>query len=243
MPEERMEFRHVAPFEVTRSAADGDGLTMEGYASVFDSPIEIDSWEGRFVETIQRGAFAKTIRERNPVLMFNHGQHPMIGDMPIGAIRSLREDSKGLFVSARLSDNWLVEPVREAIAGGSISGMSFRMQVVNDQWKAGTPRMRTITEVRCLELGPVVFPAYTDTTVSVRSQQIAAELADPEIRAELARIFTLGTTLDRADGEAVTPSEAAAGSTQEPEPAQTTPRVTDRERRIRALQIRGVIPS
>lgn len=243
MSDERMEFRHVAPFEITRAAGDGDGLTMEGYASVFDCPTEIDSWEGRFVETIQRGAFARTIEARTPVLMFNHGQHPMIGDMPIGAIKTIREDAKGLFVSARLSSSWMIDPVREAIDNGSISGMSFRMQVIKDKWTGTTQRSRTITEVRCPELGPVVFPAYNETSVSVRSQQIAADLADPQIRAELARIFATGTPLERPAVSDGTRSEDPPAESEDPPAAQVTPRVTDRERRIRALQLRGVIPS
>lgn len=240
---DRMEFRYEAPFEVTRSATDGDGLTMEGYASVFDAPTEIDSYEGRFIETIQRGAFARTIKARTPVLMFNHGKHPMIGDMPIGSIKALREDARGLFVRARMASNWLVEPVREAIAEKAINGMSFRMQVVNDKWnrRSAVPE-RTITEVRCPELGPVVFPAYTETSVSVRSREIAEGLSDPEVRAELARIFALGTSLERP-AEAGTRSEDPPAADEDPPAAQVTPRVTDRERRIRALQLRGVIPS
>ena len=40
-----------------------DGLTLEGYAAVFDSPARISNmWEGDFTETIQRGAFARAVR-------------------------------------------------------------------------------------------------------------------------------------------------------------------------------------
>jgi HK97 family phage prohead protease len=181
--------RNVA-FEVTRSEEDGDGLTLEGYAAVFDSPTEINSWEGRFIETVERGAFSKSISEKTPVLMFNHGQHPMIGDMPIGAITHLREDNRGLFVRARLATNWLIEPVREAIKQGSISGMSFRMRVIKDAWQkpaaGGDMQRRAIQEVSCPELGPVVFPAYLDTEVGVRSREIVNALEDDNLRAELA---------------------------------------------------------
>ena len=43
-------------------AAD-DGLTLEGYAAVFDSPTRISNmWEGDFTETIRRGAFTRAVR-------------------------------------------------------------------------------------------------------------------------------------------------------------------------------------
>ena len=171
--------------------ADGDGLSFEGYAAVFNSPAMIDSWEGTFRETIQRGAFKKSIQEMTPVMMFDHGQHPMIGSLPIGQITSLREDSHGLRVEARLLEDPLFGPVREAISKKAISGMSFRMNVTKDAWGLGDDNVpeRTIRELACPELGPVVFPAYTSTSASVRSKDILAALTEPEIRAEVLAII------------------------------------------------------
>jgi len=236
---ERAEFRQVAPFELTRSQDGEDGLTMEGYASVFDSPTQIQGRSGSFTETVKRGAFAKTIESRTPVLMFDHGKHPLFGQMPIGTIRHLAEDERGLFVRARLSKSWLIEPIREAISDNAITGMSFRMQVMQDGgWSGFGPR--EITEVRCPELGPVVLPAYLDTEVSVRSREVAEALTDPEVRAELARMFTDTTALGAAAGTST--SEAVTSENGEPQ-QRGTPRVTNQERRLRALQLRGVITS
>lgn len=177
-----------ADFELIRAVEDGDGLTMEGYAAVFNAPTEINSWEGNFKETIRQGAFKKTLQERTPVLMFDHGQHPLIGSMPLGKITKAREDSHGVFVEARLSDNWLIEPVRDAIRDGGIQGMSFRFSVVKDEWvpaakRGGIPE-RFIHELRAMELGPVVFPAYPQTEVGVRMRELAVLLSDPEVRGE-----------------------------------------------------------
>lgn len=200
--------RSVA-FELTRNDSgddSGDGRSFAGYAAVFNSATTIDSWEGRFQEDIAPGAFKKSVRERTPVLQFDHGRHPMVGSIPIGAIRKVNEDAKGLLVDARLSENWLIEPVREAIANKSINGMSFRFEVVKQEWKfkgkrvtdpdelmrllyglraegdEDEPLIRTLREVKVPELGPVVFPAYPDTTASVRSQELAAAIAaDPEM--------------------------------------------------------------
>lgn len=217
-------------FEVTRADDDGtDGLTLEGYAAVFGTPTRIDSWEGSFDEQIAKGAFRKTISENTPVLQFDHGHHPLIGSIPIGTIKTLREEDAGLYVKARLTDNWLVAPVRDAIRDGAVSGMSFRFSVIRDEWRDNTgklikpddlprllwdpgdrgPLQRTLKEVKMAELGPVVFPAYPETSVGVRGLEIARSLADPEIRRDLARALLLDSVEQQPpeDTEDSTPVE------------------------------------
>ena len=202
------------PFQIQRAADDGgDGLTLEGYGAVFDSPTRIDSWEGQFDEIIARGAFAKTLKERTPVIQFDHGHHPVLGSVPIGAVDTIREDAHGLFVRARLHDNWMTQPVRDAIASGAIDGMSFRFQVVKETVdESGDTPVRTVNEVKLYEVGPVVFPAYESTSVGVRA--VAQQLNDPEFRALLARALVLGTPDEAAPAgtsdEAAAPDDGAA---------------------------------
>lgn len=172
------------------SNSTGDGRTLDGYAAVFNVATEIDSWEGSFQEVIAPGAFKRTLRARTPVMQFDHGHDMRTGSVPIGAFTDLAEDETGLHVVGRLFDNDLVEPIRQAIQGGAISGMSFRFRVTDDVWtdNAGKkinaselsdmlwdgagergPITRTIRSVDLLEAGPVVFPAYEATSVGVRS--------------------------------------------------------------------------
>lgn len=183
-------YRNV-PFELERSD-ESDGLTLRGYAAVFDSPTRINSWEGEFDEQIARGAFSRTIAERKPVLQFDHGRG-LVGSLPIGNITRLREDRRGLYVEARLFDNWAVQPIRDAIAGGAISGMSFRFMVPDDgdTWakRPGDVPLRTLTDVDMVELGPVVFPAYRDTEVSVRAAEMVEALGDEALRREVALLL------------------------------------------------------
>ena len=203
-----------APFQLLRAEDDGegDGRTLSGYAAVFGQDTEIDSWEGRFTETIRKGAFRKTIRESVPVMQFDHGRHPLIGSLPIGSITDLREDDQGLFVEGRITDNWLIQPVRDAIAEQTVNGMSFRFEVVREEWRDVNgklvkpeevldllwmpgdrgPLRRELIELKCRELGPVVFPAYAGTSVSVRARGVADGLVHDEamtrsIRYSLAR--------------------------------------------------------
>lgn len=162
----------VLPFELRDASPDGgDGLTFTGYAAVFGSPTTIRDQLGEFSEQIAAGAFADSLRQKTPVLMFDHGKHPLIGQMPLGRITSAREDAHGLFVEARLTDNWLIQPVRDAIRDGAVSGMSFRFTVPDggDVWSRDNSH-REIRTASVSELGPVVFPAYAPTTAAIRSQ-------------------------------------------------------------------------
>lgn len=226
-----------APFALERADDDTDGLTLRGHGAVFNEWTIIDSWEGRFRERIAPGAFKKTLQENGARvrLQFDHGQHPLIGSLPIGAIRKLKEDRQGLYVEARLADNWLVQPVREAIENGSIDGMSFRFSVVAERWDKEDSDLpeRTITEVRLAELGPVVFPAYEGTDVGVRSLELARSLlaADDTTRREIATALLRETgettdtrTDEAADGTSTdravdTPDEPAAGHSRSDDPA------------------------
>lgn len=230
------ELRRATPFAI-RATDDGeasDGLTLDGYAAVFNRETIIDSWEGRFKEKIAPGAMKKSFRENPPRVQFDHGHHPLIGSIPIGSVEDVREEvdpvlapEGGAHIIARMHDNWLTQPVRDAIASGSVDGMSFRFSVVREEWHDHSGKritdeddlrsqlrrtwmesvpdeellVRTLKELRVPELGPVVWPAYSDTSVGVRSQMIEIDLArlgDPEQRNKLAQAVLMA---DRADGE------------------------------------------
>jgi HK97 family phage prohead protease len=152
-----------------------------------------------------------------PVLQFEHGRHPLLGSMPLGQITKLREDEHGLYVEARLADNWLIQPVRDAIASGSIDGMSFRFQVVRDSVdESGDTPVRTLEEVKLLELGPVVFPAYAETSVGVRSADLSPLFSLPQDdRQAIARALVLGTQPEPAsDGTSERPADSDQDSQQ-----------------------------
>lgn len=247
-----------------RAEVEGDGLTLDGYGAVFGSPTRINSWEGCFDEEIARGAFKKSLRERTPVLQFDHGRHPMVGSIPLGAFDSLTEDDRGLHVVASLHDNWLVQPVRDAIKSKAIPGMSFRFSVVKEEWRDAAGKVvkaedvsrllwssdpddpdsilkRTLKEVRLFEVGPVVFPAYSDTSVGVRSRELVSLLSDPQVRAELARAL-VGTPSEPSDAAGASGEGRAATPVEEP-PAEGTPGkpVPSPEARKRDLIMKGVL--
>lgn len=251
------------PFELREDAA-ADGNTLFGHAAVFNSPTRIDSWEGTFDEEIAPGAFKRSLGERTPVLQFDHGKHPMVGSIPIGYFRTLAEGENGLEVDAPLHDNWLVQPVRDAIKSKAIPGMSFRFSVVKDEWRdasgkeipadqveralmrsdrndpASIPK-RILRDMDLYELGPVVFPAYTDTDVGVRSRELVTLLSDPQVRAEAAALL-VGTPTELGDADGAF-SEAREAANVDAEPQEATPdkHTPSSITRNRALILEGVI--
>lgn len=210
-----------APFALRSNSEEetGDGLLMDGYGAVFGSLTVIDSYEGRFREQIAVGAMKRSFRESPPKVQFDHGRHPMIGSIPIAKLEHIAEEvdpdlapQGGAHIVARIFDNWLMAPVRDAIEAGTINGMSFRFSVVRESWKTfdGKPipadqlrrelrrtwnedipdeelLIRTLQELKVPEMGPVVWPAYADTSVGVRSIDLnLLRDGDPEQRKLLA---------------------------------------------------------
>lgn len=235
-----------APFTLVRSAEEpNDGLTLDGYGAVFGRETVIDSWEGRFREKIAPGSMKRSFRETPPKIQFDHGRHPLIGSIPIAKLERIEEDTDpelapegGAHIVGRVFSNWLMEPVRDAIAAGAINGMSFRFSVVREAWTYADGRairddkalmteldrtwfedvpdddlpIRTLKELKVPEMGPVVWPAYADTSVGMRSQVIdLGRLNDPEQRKLLARAVILADMAEQDDDAQRSAGDEPAG--------------------------------
>ena len=197
------------PFTLDRSDETSDGLTFEGCVAVFDTPAAISDQFGDYTETIARSAFNRTLQRGFPPLLFEHGKHPLIGRMPLGVITDMEPVSRGLFVRARLSDNWLIQPVRDAIRDKAITGCSVRMEPMKvDDNGRGSARTRVIREARLYDVGPVVYPAYKETTAAVRSAFGALDAA--EGMSGLVKVEILDRAAMSADMEISTQDQSVA---------------------------------
>lgn len=232
---DNMRGEHIrsVPFELRATDDDSDGLTLEGYGTTFDDFYDVEDWLGVYRERVAKGAFAKTIKERRGLIkvQYDHGHHPVLGSIPIGSLRDIREDEHGLFVSVRLHDNWMTEPVRDAVRSQAVSGMSIRFQTTKDEWDySGDPEQRTIREVKLYEVGPVAFPANEATSVALRS--LARSLRSSGVDLSQLRGMLPNESTDSAAGESTAQESAAEG----PEPT----RVTRQDQRRMALLLSGV---
>ncbi len=173
------------------------GRRLVGTVAVFNRRTRIPDRNGDFEEEILPGFADRSLRDFGfPVMQFDHGKDPRVGTVPIGKYDIFGATRTGYDVEGDLFDNAVVEPVRQAIEGRAIRGMSFRFQVVKngDRWERRRSGMdlRQVADADVPEAGPVVFPAYRDTAVAVRSLWAAL---DPEERAELQRLAGMSTDL------------------------------------------------
>lgn len=187
------------------------GLTIEGYVAVWGEIYRAwDRQYGEYDEQFAPTAFSKSLRERTPVMLFNHGAD-VTGAVPVGVWESLVADKRGLLGRGRMFDNSLVAPVRDAIAGGALTGQSVQfVPVVNGdevRQRAGDVPLVIRREVALIEAGPVTMPAYRTTTVGVRADLVAVvDRLPASVRADLLAILaTSEPTGDEAGGSAVTP--------------------------------------
>jgi len=153
--------------------AEGDGMTLRGYAAVFNSP----SQPLPFTETIAPGAFRASLSSRNDVkLLWNHDTGTVLGSTRAGTL-TLTEDAKGLLVEAHLPDTQAGRDAATLIKRGDVNAFSFgfRVPMNGDEWPSADQRI--LKRVNVHEVSLVAFPAYTATegTASVRAM---TELAD-----------------------------------------------------------------
>ena len=177
---------------------EGDGMTFVGYAAKFNSPSED---LGGFVETIEPGAFRRSLRSRNDVkLLVNHDTGRVLASSRSGTMK-LYEDETGLRVEASLPNTSDGRDMAELLKRGDLNKMSFGFAVQKDSWNNEMTE-RTLKSVRLFEVSIVAFPAYAATEAMVRSLDKAAKRAqvDPDQLADA--VLKLEEGADLSDSEA-----------------------------------------
>lgn len=227
-------------------ADDQDAPRFEGHAAVFDSRTQIGNPFGwGWFEEIARGAFDKTLAEGDARFLIDHDTSLLVARVSAGDLR-LHTDSIGLAVNAELDTE--LSYVRDLVRNlekRRITGMSFGFYVVRDTWeeievdveddngktRVRTAVLRTIQEVRLLEVSAVTFPAYEDTDAGLRAiaQEVRASRGVP-------------TELPSAqEGDRPAPVEATR-DTSDPAPAKATRGVEIHDARAHALAVRYRLP-
>ena len=153
---------------------DEDGLiAFAGYASVFDYSYPVNDMRGTYLENVARGAFAKTLQERDDVkLLVNHEGIPLARTK--SNTLNLFEDERGLRVEARLDpNNPKVAEVASAMKRDDLNEMSFAFQAIKDEFnEAGDER--TIREAKLYDVSVVTTPASDATVAKIRGVDLPA---------------------------------------------------------------------
>lgn len=164
-----------------RGIGDGQQPVIAGYAVVFNSWSEVLTNErGRqFRERFAPGAFDRVLAS-NPDIraLWNHND-----DLPLGRVRngtlSVRKDGAGLRFELTPPDTSWGRDAVASIRRGDVSGVSFQFSTKRDgtadNWEKGGAdgiAYRTVLDADLYEVSPVVFPAYPQTSVGVRSVDV-----------------------------------------------------------------------
>lgn len=194
-----MSNRETRDFETTfEIREEGDGMTFVGYAAKFDQPSEN---LGGFVEYVERGAFSRSLRSRNDVmLLWNHDSGQPLASTRSGTMK-LTEDEVGLRVEARLPQTTLGKDLAILLRDGIVGKMSFGFNVIKDSWNS-EGNERRLKSVRLFEVSAVVWPAYTSTSATVRGLDKVAQRASVDAD-ELADVM-----LKIEEGADLTPDQA-----------------------------------
>lgn len=140
----------------------GDGRTVEGIACPFDEVAEIRELSGTYNEVVRFGAFARTIAERADKVRFlaSHNHQTF----PLGKPTELREDTAGLWMSARISKTTAGDEALELIKDGALDGLSIGFRPIQNRWHDGetwdAPRLCERLEVALMEVSAVAVPAF-----------------------------------------------------------------------------------
>ncbi len=177
---------------------EGDGMTFIGYAAKFNSPSED---LGGFIETIEPGAFRRSLRSRNDVkLLINHDMGRVVASSRAGTMK-LYEDEIGLRVEAQIAPTTEGKDLAILLKRGDLSKMSFGFQVMKDSWNTEMTQ-RVLKSVRLFEVSVVSMPAYQSTEAMVRSLDKAATRAQVDADALADAVLKLEEGADLSDNEA-----------------------------------------
>lgn len=172
MPNERQQrqVRCVTQKFQTREA--GNDLFIDGYYAVFNSEYQL--WEGAS-EIIKPGAFTNSVSGDVRALI-NHDTTLVLGRTKPGTL-TLRQDERGLWGSIKINrDDVDAMNLYARVQRGDVDQCSFGFDIKRETFvDLGDGKCRwEIEEVDPLyEVSVCTFPAYTETSVSARRQDLA----------------------------------------------------------------------
>lgn len=164
--------REIRSHDITdmeiRTGSDG-AITFDGIASVVDKPYAVRDMFGDYQETIAKGAFNRTIKQKADVrLLKNHDPNFVFARTKSGTLQLSAEPDLRAFAPSLDPANPQVQTLRSEMDRGDINQMSIGMRVKDQVWSSDyTERM--IKEVELFDVSAVTYPASPTTSASLRS--------------------------------------------------------------------------
>lgn len=160
--------RVCEPGQIEMRAGEGGGYTFDGVASVVGVPYSVRDMFGEFEETIRKGAYTKTLKEKSDVrFLVNHAGLPVARTKSNTLKLSATPDLRALAPDLDQA-NPTVQEIKSVVDRGDADQMSIGMRVHRQEWNEDYT-VREIIEAELFDVSLVTFPASPTTTASMRS--------------------------------------------------------------------------
>lgn len=162
------QLRSVSSKFETRAEESGD-LYISGYFSVFNSDYEV--WPGA-TESVADSAFDGALSDDIRCLI-DHETRLVLGRNKAGTL-TLKTDSRGLWGEVKINPNDQdAVNLYERVKRGDVDQCSFGFDILDEEFEErGAEVHWTIKKVKLYEVSVVTFPAYEETGVTARKQQL-----------------------------------------------------------------------
>jgi HK97 family phage prohead protease len=153
-----------------KTRSEDDKKVIEGYFAVFNRETEL--WPGAF-EEIDPSAFSQTLGNDIRALI-NHDTNLVLGRIKSGTL-DLRVDSRGLWGSVEVNENDTdALNLYARVERGDVDQCSFGFNIEKEEtdWRDDGTVKWTLKEIDLHEVSVTTFPAYADTGVQARKQEV-----------------------------------------------------------------------
>lgn len=149
-------------------------LIIEGYFAVFDD--EIEYIKGYF-ESIDKNAFNNSLSNNRDIrALADHDSSKVLGRTKNGTLK-LNTDEKGLYGVIKINkDDTEALNLYKRVKRGDIDQCSFGFYILDqeERWDGDDLHVR-ITDLELFEVSVVTFPAYSNTSVEARADELGCK--------------------------------------------------------------------
>lgn len=190
---QKIEQRNFSLSEVNQSS---DGFFVRGLVNPTGewSHVLYDKNGDPFIECVESGVFDDALKRGNDVkLLLEHDKNMLLARTKDETLK-LTETSRGLEMEANLVPSNQSEHIHALIKRGTLNKMSFGMVVLDDEWKKENDvDKRFIKKLALYECSIVSDPAYEDSTIEARSNDIRQDVEIPNFEERRQKIMKLNS--------------------------------------------------
>jgi hypothetical protein len=171
-------------YDMMDAKVDKEKRIIQGRAVVYNSMSnELRTSNGdKFKEIIQPGALSLSL-ERNDILAFKeHNPEMLLGRKSAGTLM-LEDRNDGLYVTINVPETSYGEDTLISAMRGDLKGFSFGFNNPKTKsYSRSGEKIREISSMNLREVSVVANPAYSETSLNVRSEDFVEETKEPTER-------------------------------------------------------------